>query len=94
MGAALTALGFNDDIPASTAWKNAVEQIATALANAEREGMKRAAEQIEELQDKIDGLSADLDNAVAVAYHRGALDWTRLNYPEHFARFEAGEDAQ
>ena len=43
----------------------------------------------ERWQDKIDGLSADLDNAVETAFKRGATEWTRLNYPEQFARLSA-----
>lgn len=39
-------------------------------------------------EDKIDGLEADLDSAVKVAYDRGAKEWTRLNYPQLFERFE------
>ena len=42
-----------------------------------------------ELLDKIEGLDADLYCAVEVAYKRGATEWTRLNYPEWYARFEA-----
>lgn len=45
-----------------------------------------AANQIEELTDKVDGLLSDLDSAVEVAYERGATEWTRLNYPAQFAR--------
>lgn len=45
------------------------------------------------LQDKIEGLEADLDNAVEVAWKRGATEWVRLNYPKHYARFTAGRAA-
>jgi hypothetical protein len=41
------------------------------------------------LLDKIDGLSSDLDNAVEVAFKRGATEWVRLNYPEHYKRLTA-----
>ncbi|NTG86147.1 hypothetical protein G6L15_08310 [Agrobacterium rhizogenes] len=40
----------------------------------------------ERLQDKVDGLEADLDSAVEVAFRHGAHEWTRLNYPTHFER--------
>lgn len=40
------------------------------------------------LIDQIEGFKADLDDAIEVAYHRGADEWTRLNYPDHFERFE------
>lgn len=43
----------------------------------------------ERWQDKIDGLEADLDSAVEVAWKRGAHEWVRLNYPKHSERFAA-----
>ncbi len=43
-------------------------------------------DKVEELTDKVDGLLSDLDSAVEVAYKRGATEWTRLNYPQMFAR--------
>jgi hypothetical protein len=39
-----------------------------------------------EAADKIEGLEADLQAAVEVAFRRGALDWTRLNYPKIYER--------
>lgn len=42
-----------------------------------------------EAADKIEGLQADLDEAVRVAYRRGALDWVRLNYPKQYERLQA-----
>lgn len=39
------------------------------------------------LLDRIDGLEADLDSAVEVAWNRGATEWVRLNYPSHYAKF-------
>lgn len=33
--------------------------------------------------DKIEGLEADLDSAVEVAYKRGATEWAKSNYPNH-----------
>lgn len=39
-----------------------------------------------EMIDKIEGLEADLDSAVEVAFKSGATDWVRLNYPQMFAR--------
>lgn len=32
-------------------------------------------------KDKIEGLEADLESAVKVAFRRGAHEWVRLNYP-------------
>lgn len=37
-----------------------------------------------EASDKIDGLEADLHEAIKVAFKYGATDWVRLNYPEVF----------
>lgn len=37
--------------------------------------------------DRAEGLEADLDDAVEVAWKRGATEWVRLNYPKHYARF-------
>lgn len=42
---------------------------------------------VREAVDKIEGLEADLENAVETAFKRGAIEWTRLNYPTLFARF-------
>ena len=36
-----------------------------------------------EYLDKIDGLESDLSSAVEVAYNRGAVDWVKMNYPNH-----------
>ena len=38
---------------------------------------------IEDLMDKIEGLTADLEDAVEVAVSRGAVEWAALNYPDH-----------
>lgn len=46
-------------------------------------------DEIEGLTDAVDGLSADLDSAVEVAFKRGATEWVRLNYPDHFKRLSA-----
>lgn len=40
----------------------------------------------DQLLDKIDGLEADLESAVCVAFSRGAITWTRMNYPRLYAR--------
>ena len=42
------------------------------------------------LHDKIEGLEEELFSAVKVAYQRGAVEWTRLNYPAWFERFRVG----
>lgn len=44
-----------------------------------------------ELQDKIDGLEADLESAVEVAYRRGAYDWVRMNHQRFYKRLAANK---
>lgn len=44
---------------------------------------KYATESREDLLDRIEGLQSDLDDAVSVAVTGGALNWARLNYPDH-----------
>lgn len=41
--------------------------------------------------DKIEGLEADLDSAIEVAFNRGAKNWVEMNYPDHFKRLDAFE---
>lgn len=43
---------------------------------------------IERLEDKVQGLEADLYEAVKVAYSRGAFGWARANYPAWIERLE------
>lgn len=43
--------------------------------------------------DKIEGLTEDLLSAVKTAYQRGAVEWTRLNYPQWFAHIAAQPSA-
>lgn len=38
-------------------------------------------------QDKIEGLESDLEEAVRVAYERGAAGWTKHNYPDLYKKF-------
>lgn len=40
-------------------------------------------------EDKVEGLEADLDNAIETAFKRGAVEWTKLNYPEHYKRLSS-----
>lgn len=44
--------------------------------------------------EKIDGLEADLFNAVETAYRRGAHEWARLNYPQWIDRLDANQRAE
>ena len=77
----------------------AEEAVAIARGEAEPASVYPApqpAPTYEELLDKIDGLESDLDNAVETAINRGAVEWGRLNYPNHRAlrgltRAEIGE---
>jgi hypothetical protein len=54
-------------------------------------GILLAIQKIEIQEDCIDGLQADLEEAVQVAYNRGAEDWARLNYPSWIDRLEANK---
>lgn len=45
--------------------------------------------ELDQMNDKIEGLEADLENAVETAFGRGATEWTRLNYPNSYARLTA-----
>jgi hypothetical protein len=60
--------------------------VATAIHDAVMAERAEWESKIEEWEDKIDGLQADLDNAVDTAFARGATEWTRLNYPDRFAK--------
>lgn len=46
-------------------------------------------ELLTEAADKIEGLEADLFEAVRVAFKRGAITWTQMNYPKLYGRFMA-----
>lgn len=37
---------------------------------------------------KVEGLESDLYNAVQTAYHRGAVDWVRWNYPRYYEQLK------
>lgn len=49
-----------------------------------------AAACIREVVEKREGLEEDLYQAVSVAYHRGATEWARRNYPQWTAWIEEG----
>lgn len=42
---------------------------------------------------KREGLEEDLYQAVLVAYRRGAVEWTMLNYPQWINAISAGREA-
>lgn len=52
-----------------------------------------AADEIERLIDRTDGLSADLFDAVQTAFNRGAVGWAYLNYPKWVDTLEANAKA-
>lgn len=54
--------------------------------------LRAAADQIERLADSLDGTRCDLRLAVETAYHRGATEWTRMNYPGVFADLQAAKE--
>ena len=66
----------------SSAMKDRGDLARAALAAAPAPAAQ-AASSYEDLLDKIDGLESDLDNAVETAIRRGAIEWGRLNYPNH-----------
>jgi hypothetical protein len=39
---------------------------------------------IEILEDEKDYLQAELSMAIKTAFHRGAVEWTKLNYPKMY----------
>jgi hypothetical protein len=43
---------------------------------------------LERAADKIEGLEADLDFVIEVAFKRGAVECVRSNYPEHYKRLK------
>ena len=91
MGAA-HARGDFDSMSTATVVAEGVAAVSARLRESAAERQRHApeaADRIEWLEDKVEGLTADLENAVEVAYRRGATEWTRLNYPDLFARLEA-----
>ena len=49
-----------------------------------------AAAALRDQQDRHEGMEEDLYQAVLVAYRRGAVEWTRLNYPKWFGWIKDG----
>ena len=58
----------------------------------EAETDEQAAACIREMVEKREGLEEDLYQAVLVAYRRGALEWTQLNYPQWINAISAGRE--
>ncbi|MEN5176362.1 hypothetical protein [Brevundimonas diminuta] len=54
--------------------------------------LTEAAACIRETVEKREGLEEDLYQAVLVAYRRGALEWTQLNYPQWINAISAGRE--
>lgn len=84
-------LDFTDGVSADLACEiiNDAVNTATARAQAAEANSAAQAERIAELEDKVEGLEADLRCAVETAFRRGALDWTRRNYPRDYERLMA-----
>lgn len=63
------------------------------LAAKEADGRQKRAylDEIDRLKDTVEGLTCDLRLAVETAYHRGATDWTRMNYPRIYAALTTKE---
>lgn len=53
-----------------------------------------ALRRVEEMEDRIEGLTADLFDAVQTAHGRGATEWARLNYSKWIERIEANAAAR
>jgi len=47
-----------------------------------KDTLERQAAENKRLRDKVDGLESDLQDAVQVAFSRGATVWAQLNYPD------------
>lgn len=54
--------------------------------------LTEAAACIREMVEKREGLEEDLYQAVLVAYRRGAVEWTMLNYPQWINAISAGRE--
>jgi gas vesicle protein len=59
------------------------EEIAGYISRCSPEALRSIASLVEELEDKIEGLESDLSNAVETAFDRGAVEWAKMNYPNH-----------
>ena len=51
-----------------------------------------AAAALRDQQGRHEGMEEDLYQAVLVAYRRGAVEWTRLNYPKWFDAISTGRE--
>lgn len=82
----LNDIGSNPEI---VALDPKMREILTRFA-----GTAMKAALVEYVEDVVEGIEADLEEAVKVAWSRGATDWTRLNYPDLYERFEKKNIAQ
>ena len=44
--------------------------------------------------DKIEGLEADLTDAVETAFRRGAVEWTKSNHPKQYEMLNSSKEDQ
>tara|TARA_R110002051_G_scaffold325869_1_gene432692 strand:+ start:33151 stop:33330 length:180 start_codon:yes stop_codon:yes gene_type:complete len=47
--------------------------------------------QLSEAHDKIEALESELADAVETAYRRGAVEWTKSNFPKIYKKLKEGE---
>jgi hypothetical protein len=66
-----------------------VKRLRSGLDNVDGDELGGLVLRMNEAADKIEGLEADLENAVETAFKRGATEWTLMNYPDLYARFNA-----
>lgn len=64
----------------------------TAMFDALSAVAAEAAAALRDQQDRREGMEEDLYQAVLVAYRRGAVEWTRLNYPQWFGAISSGRE--
>lgn len=76
-----------------TALVESTREAQQAYVQADNESLRLRGE-VERLSDSVDGLKADLFEAVSVAYNRGAVEWGFLNYRSWIDRIEANSHAE
>ena len=48
--------------------------------------------QLSDAHDEIDALKSELTDAVETAFRRGAVEWTKSNYPKMYATLKESSD--
>jgi len=76
------AQGILDDLGAAGKSRAAqIRKLAARIGNQRRT--------LSQQLDTIEGLTADLESAIEVAFKRGAREWVRLNYPAQFEKLSS-----